>query len=117
MRNAKRLTPIALLMTSLPALAADIENGAVLAGTHCARCHDISMDGAAKTMPPSFASIAAFRAEDQIRFRILFPQMHSPHARMVADVRDRRGRRPDGLHRIAGPRSDAGLMMSQQSNP
>ena len=31
-----------------------------------------------KTMPPSFASIATFRATEQIQMRILFPSMHSP---------------------------------------
>ena len=78
MRHTRLLTSTALILAAIPALAADIENGATLAADYCARCHDISAEGAPKTMPPSFASIAAFRAEDQIHFRILFPQMHSP---------------------------------------
>ena len=58
--------------------AAGPEEGAALAAEHCARCHDITAEGAPKTWPPSFASIAWFRAEDQIRARILFPALHSP---------------------------------------
>lgn len=77
MRSSTLLASAALFLVAMPAIAADVENGASLAAEHCARCHDISEDGAFKTMPPSFASIAAYRAEDQIHFRILFPQMHS----------------------------------------
>ncbi len=78
MRSTKLLTASALIFAAMPAVAADIDTGASLAAEHCARCHDIAEGGATKTMPPSFASIAAFRADDQIYLRILFPQMHSP---------------------------------------
>lgn len=72
------------LCTALIALATgaaaegDADNGALLAEENCARCHDISPGGAAKQYPPSFASIAGFRPEEQIVARILFPDLHSP---------------------------------------
>ncbi len=78
MRSTIALGISAFMFANTSALAADVENGAALAAEHCARCHDVSEGGEAKTMPPSFASIAAYRAEDQIAFRIMFPQMHSP---------------------------------------
>lgn len=60
----------------------DVEAGGMLADKYCVRCHDISVDGAFKTYPPSFASIAVFRDSDQIRSRILFPQLHTPMPQM-----------------------------------
>jgi mono/diheme cytochrome c family protein len=57
--------------------AADPAEGQALAAEHCASCHDINPGGAFKTMPPSFASIAAFRSPDEIPTRILWPVMHS----------------------------------------
>jgi mono/diheme cytochrome c family protein len=57
--------------------AGDLAVGEKLAKEHCARCHDVAPGGAFKTYPPSFASIAKFRSEDQIYARIIFPQMHS----------------------------------------
>ncbi len=58
-------------------LIGDAERGAELAAEHCVRCHDITEDGAFKTYPPSFASIAVYRPDDQIFARIYFPQMHN----------------------------------------
>ena len=78
MRPATLVASATFVLTALPAAATDVGNGADLAVEHCARCHDIAAGGKTKTMPPSFASIAAFRAEDQIFMRIMFPQMHSP---------------------------------------
>ncbi len=61
-----------------PALAqGDTAKGAELAAEHCALCHDVTPDGAAKQLPPSFASIAGFRSPEQIDARIVFPTMHS----------------------------------------
>jgi len=54
-----------------------VERGRTLAQEYCVACHDISADGAFKTYPPSFASIAVFRSDDQIRGRIIFPPSHS----------------------------------------
>lgn len=56
---------------------ADPAAGQALAAENCSRCHDINPGGAFKTMPPSFASIAAFRSPDEIPTRILWPAMHS----------------------------------------
>ena len=78
MRSITVLSLFVYLIANTSGYAANVENGAALAAEHCARCHDISEGGESRTMPPSFASIAAFRAEDQIFFRIMFPQMHSP---------------------------------------
>lgn len=61
-----------------PAFAAgDSIQGEELATEHCARCHDVSADGVFKQYPPSFASIAAYRSEDQIHARIVFPALHT----------------------------------------
>lgn len=65
-----------LLLGGVNAAAADAAEGLALAEEYCVRCHDVTPDGAAKTYPPSFASIAWFRDEDQIRARILFPNLH-----------------------------------------
>jgi len=67
-----------ILVSSTAVLAqGSVEHGRELAVKHCARCHDISPDGAFKTYPPSFASIAIFRARDQILTRIKLPALHS----------------------------------------
>jgi mono/diheme cytochrome c family protein len=61
-----------------PALAAgDAVEGEKLAKEHCARCHNVAAGGAFKQYPPSFTAIAAYRSEDQIHARIVFPTLHS----------------------------------------
>ena len=61
-----------------PAFSADDPSaGEKLAKEHCARCHDVGPGGAFKTYPPSFASIAVYRSDDQISARIMFPTLHS----------------------------------------
>ena len=68
----------ALAAFATPALAdGDPIKGGELAGEFCARCHDIAAGAAAKQHPPSFASIAGYRPEEQIVARILFPGLHS----------------------------------------
>ena len=67
-----------ILVSSTAVLAqGSVEHGRELAVKHCARCHDISPNGKFKTYPPSFASIAVFRAQDQIMGRIKMPALHS----------------------------------------
>ena len=73
----KRTLIAALALLAAPAFAQDATNGAELAQEYCARCHDIGPGGAAKQHPPSFASIAGYRPEEQITARILFPDLHS----------------------------------------
>ena len=51
--------------------------GQALAQEHCATCHDIAPGGAFKQYPPSFASIAKYRSEEQIYARIVFPPLHA----------------------------------------
>jgi mono/diheme cytochrome c family protein len=69
---------VALMGTATSVLAADAENGKILAEENCARCHDVAPGGAAKLFPPSFTAIAGYRAEEQIISRILYPTLHSP---------------------------------------
>lgn len=69
---------LATLAAGATGAAADAVEGEDLAAEYCARCHDITAAGAPKTWPPSFASIAWFRADDQIHARILFPNLHTP---------------------------------------
>jgi mono/diheme cytochrome c family protein len=65
------------IASASPAIAAgDPAAGEQLAKQYCARCHDISAGGAFKKYPPSFASIAVYRSEEQIYGRIVFPDMH-----------------------------------------
>ncbi len=72
------LASLALALAAAPASAeGDAAAGKALAEEHCARCHDVSAEGAFKTYPPSFASIAAFRPTEQIYSRIVFPVTHS----------------------------------------
>ena len=65
-----------LVMAGVNGAGADAVEGLALAEEYCVRCHDVTPGGAAKTYPPSFASIAWFRDDDQIRARILFPILH-----------------------------------------
>jgi mono/diheme cytochrome c family protein len=68
------------IAAAAPAVAqepADPEAGRLLAEEYCARCHDIGDGGAFKQQPPTFAAIAVYRAEDQIRERIMFPAVHT----------------------------------------
>lgn len=79
MRHAIKtvLVTLALAGGSSAALA-DAADGEEIAAEYCAECHDISAGGARQTYPPSFASIAWFRADEHIHARILFPVLHSP---------------------------------------
>ncbi len=60
----------------------DAMTGQNLAKDWCARCHDISADGPFKQTPPSFASIAVYRAPDDIRWRIQYPAEHANMPRL-----------------------------------
>lgn len=76
--SGSSLCLFAAVMALAPARADDAaERGAALAAAHCALCHDVTAEGADKLFPPSFASIAGFRAPEQIYARIVFPVMHS----------------------------------------
>ena len=67
-----------LAMSSILAHAeGDALNGQSLAREWCARCHNVDQGGPFKLYPPSFASIAVYRSEDQVRSRIAFPPVHT----------------------------------------
>ncbi|MDJ0630135.1 MAG: c-type cytochrome [Rhodobacter sp.] len=71
------------LIPAGPAMAqGDAMTGQNLAKDWCARCHDISADGPFKQTPPSFASIAVYRAADDIHWRIQFPAEHANMPRL-----------------------------------
>lgn len=55
----------------------DETEGEKIARQWCVRCHNVEAGGPFKQFPPSFASIAVYRSDDQIRGRILFPPLHS----------------------------------------
>ena len=57
--------------------AGEPQAGAKLAKEVCARCHDVAPGGAFKRYPPSFASIAVYRSQEQIYARIVSPPTHS----------------------------------------
>ncbi len=60
-----------------PAHAEDATAGRQFAEQFCERCHNIEPGGPAKLYPPSFAAIAAFRAADDIRWKIIAPPLHT----------------------------------------
>ena len=67
---------LVLLVTAAVA-EGNVDAGRIFAQDHCARCHNVQPDGPFKLHPPSFASIAVYRSEGQIRGRMLFPPLHS----------------------------------------
>lgn len=81
--------PLVLVAGLSPALAleGDAQNGRRLAQEFCTRCHDVGPEGAWKMHPPSFASIARFRPEEQIVARIWFPPVHGQMPQMFEMLR------------------------------
>ena len=55
-----------------------VERGAEISGEWCARCHNIAPGGAMKEDPPSFAAIAVYRSEQQMRSAMLAPHIGMP---------------------------------------
>lgn len=64
---------LAVIALSGQAVAGDADMGREIALEYCSACHDVSPNGAFKLEPPSFAAIAIYRSEDQIRKRIVDP--------------------------------------------
>lgn len=59
---------------------ASLEMGKAIADEYCVQCHNVEPNGPFKMEPPSFAAIAIYRSEDQIRQRIIMPIHESmPH--------------------------------------
>ena len=88
----KILTPLFLLIFSVAmsqsVYAADAAAGRQLAEQWCARCHNIEKGAPFKLHPPSFASIAAYRTEDDIHGRIVFPHIVMPDIKWVLQPED-----------------------------
>ena len=75
-----RLTSLAICCAIVTALAAapaaadgDPAKGAEIARELCVSCHNVEPGGPFKLMPPSFAAISAYRTDEQIFARIMFP--------------------------------------------
>ncbi|MEX0277634.1 MAG: cytochrome c [Ruegeria sp.] len=65
------------LLVGIPAHhaeAGDIEMGRSIAEEYCVQCHSIGADGKFKMDPPSFAAIAKFRSQQQIKQLIESPR-------------------------------------------
>ena len=75
------LIPVATLVLGLSASPAigqgDAGEGEELAREFCAICHNVEPGGPFKLHPPSFAAIAVYRSDNQIRNRIFYPPVHS----------------------------------------
>lgn len=63
----------AMMACPLWAQDASVSMGRDIAEEYCSACHDVGPGGPFKLDPPSFAAIARFRSEDQIRDRIIRP--------------------------------------------
>lgn len=55
-----------------------VERGAALSTEWCARCHDVEPGGVMKEEPPSFAAIAVYRSEGQMRDAMVAPHLGMP---------------------------------------
>ena len=55
----------------------DAAKGGEIARESCVQCHNVEPGGPFQEQPPSFASIAVYRTDDQIYGRISYPPLHS----------------------------------------
>ena len=60
-----------------------IRSGELAARKSCTICHNIEKNGPFKQNPPSFAAIAVYRSDNQIRNRIFYPDVHSGMSRQL----------------------------------
>jgi mono/diheme cytochrome c family protein len=56
----------------------DSARGAEISAEWCARCHNVAPGGAMKEEPPSFAAIAVYRSEGQMRDAMVAPHLGMP---------------------------------------
>ena len=56
----------------------DIARGAEISTEWCSRCHNVAPGGAMKEEPPSFAAIAVYRSEGQMRGAMVAPHLGMP---------------------------------------
>ncbi len=57
--------------------AGDAAQGETLSEEICSRCHNVEPGAPFKEFPPSFASIAVYRAAEDIRWKIIAPPLHT----------------------------------------
>ena len=100
----------AVMATSSHSAGLAVE-GEELARQWCVRCHNVEVGGPFKMHPPSFASIAVYRSDEQIYSRIMIPPLHSNMPQIVYVLM------PDNIeHLIAYIRSlGASLIGTDQS--
>ena len=65
------------LLGSSAVAADDPIEGQAIAEEHCSSCHDVAAGGGFKEYPPSFAAMAVYRSEAQIRAMIMYPALHT----------------------------------------
>lgn len=77
-----------ILGASVSAAFADgsIRDGERAARKSCAICHNVEKNGPFKQIPPSFAAVAVYRSDNQIRNRIFYPDVHSGMSRQLGLV-------------------------------
>ena len=69
-------------------VAADSVAGRVLAERWCVKCHNIEKGAPFKLRPPSFAAIAIYRAENDIRGKIISPHIGMPDIMWMLQAED-----------------------------
>lgn len=88
MRLLNVLTYACLLSAAVSAAYAqgNILEGERAARKSCVICHNVEKNGSFKLNPPSFAAIAVYRSDNQIRNRIFYPDVHSGMRRQLGFV-------------------------------
>ena len=88
----KILAPLFLLILSATmsqsVYAADAAAGRKLAEQWCAKCHNIEKGAPFKLHPPSIASIAVYRLEQDIRGKIIEPHIGMIDVKWVLPIED-----------------------------
>jgi len=80
------LLPAVVVAMSQSVYAADAAGGRKLAEKWCAKCHNIEKGAPFKLHPPSFASIAVYLSEEDIRDRMV-RKIVLPHTDSVTSPR------------------------------
>ncbi len=79
---------VLVIAMSQPAYAADAAEGRQLAEKWCVKCHNIEKGAPFKLNPPSFASIAVYRLESNIRDKIIEPHVGMIDVKWVLPIED-----------------------------
>lgn len=70
------LSGLLLLASTAFSEEANVTMGKNIADEYCSECHNVWPNGPFKQDPPSFAAIAKYRSQEQIRQRIVSPGSH-----------------------------------------